>query len=120
MRFLIVFFLCVFAGTAFPKTDSTSVNLADTLHTEARITDSLKVDTLNSAIQPVDTTRHDQKDVKADSLGATKSTAQVESPNKSGPKLIKRTYDFKSQVRGSVLMMLFIAVIFFSAQSLNP
>jgi hypothetical protein len=120
MRFLIVLILIVSAGTVFSKSDSTSVNLADTLHSGVLIKDSLKADTLNSAKPPVDTIRYGQKEVKTDSLAVKKATAQVESPDKNGPKLIKRTYDFKSQIRVGIAMMLFIAVIFGTAQSWNP
>jgi hypothetical protein len=114
MRFLTIF-LFVFVGTIFPKNDSTVVNLADTMHT-----DTLLTDTLHSARLFVDTSSHDQKGMTVDSLAATKVAAKVESPNKSGPLLIKRTYDFKSQVRVGIAMMLFIAVIFGTAQSWNP
>lgn len=120
MRFLILTILCVFAVTAAPKTDSTSVNVADTLHSEVFVPDSLKVNTLNFAKTSIDTIRYGQKVSKADSVVAKKSTIQVESPDNNGPKLIKRTYDFKSQVRVGIAMMLFIAVIFGTAQSWNP
>lgn len=47
-------------------------------------------------------------------------TDEVLPKEKSGPVLIKRTYDYKSQVRLGISMMLFIAIIFGTAQSWNP
>lgn len=115
MRFLLVLFLLAFAGTTFPKSDSTSVNLADTMHI-----DRLHIDTLHSARLYIDTSSHDQKGMPTDSLAATNVAAKADSPNKSGPLLIKRTYDFKSQVRVGIAMMLFIGLIFGTAQNFNP
>jgi hypothetical protein len=82
--------------------------------------DSLHPDTLHSARLYIDTTKHDPKGMTADSLAATKVAANVGSPNQSGPLLIKRTYDFKSQVRVGIAMMLFIGLIFGTAQNFNP
>jgi hypothetical protein len=110
MRLLIGLFLLLIAVSVFAQTDSTAVTLSDSLHT----------DTLHSARLYVDTTMHEEKGTRVDSLAATKVTAETISPKEGGPLLIKRTYDFKSQIRVGIAMMLFIGVIFFTAQSLNP
>lgn len=115
MRFLTGIFLLLFAGSVFSLGDSTTVATPDTLHTE-----TLHSDTLHGASLYIDTTRHEEKGKRVDSLAATKVTAETISPKEGGPVLIKRTYDFKSQVRVGIAMMIFIGLIFFTAQSLNP
>jgi hypothetical protein len=116
MRFLTgIIFLLLFAGSVFSIGDSTTVAISDTLHA-----DTLHTDTLHEARLYIDTTRHEDNGKRLDSLATTKVTAETISPKEGGPVLIKRTYDFKSQVRVGIAMMIFIGVIFFTAQSLNP
>ncbi|HEX2955266.1 MAG TPA: hypothetical protein VHO70_00440 [Chitinispirillaceae bacterium] len=110
MRFLTGFFILILAGLVFPQSDSIVSNPVDSLHT----------DTLHAARVFIDTAGQNKNGKNIDSLKTTKVTTEVASPDKNGPLLIKRTYEFKSQVRLGVAMMIFIAVIFSTAQAWNP
>jgi hypothetical protein len=99
--------LFVFCCTVFSKQDSTGISLekavVDTAGTNAH------VDTIGNTKEPgIDSLREETPKILA------------ETEKRAGPPLIRRDYEFKSQVRIGVAMMIFIAVIIFTSQSLNP
>jgi hypothetical protein len=106
MRYLIIItLLFIFYCTVFSQQDSAGISLTE-VDTSSIIT---KVDTIGNIKEP-----------GLDSLRKEAPKIVTETEKRTGPPLIRRNYEFKSQVRLGVAMMIFIAIIFFTAQSLNP
>jgi hypothetical protein len=108
MRHLFGLIVIVFFGVCFSQQDSVSTKKVDTI----------VIDSVQSSFGVIDTTG--KRDIAVIDTLVKTPLAAVAAEKKAGPVLIKRNYEFKSQVRLGIAMMLFIAVIFSTAQSWNP
>jgi hypothetical protein len=84
------------------------------------VADTVVTDSVQALSEVFDSSGVPNNDSGVDTLIEIPSPDKNAQEEKTGPVLIKRTYDYKSQVRLGISMMLFIAIIFGTAQSWNP